>query len=218
MPGAGSSRNASTALRSVRAVAVTAGEVCPEPRAEFYAEMDAANVDLKAFTERFYRTICAGELAPVLDTLRFIRHETDVWLEITTLLIPGENDSAEEIDDMTRWVVEELGTDVPMHFTAFHPDWRMQDKRHTSLASLRQARNIARENGVRYAYTGNVRDAEGSATICHGCRATLIAREGYMLTRWGLTDDGHCIHYGARCSGVFCLWSVMLMSRSVSLV
>jgi pyruvate formate lyase activating enzyme len=127
----------------VRTVAVTAGEICPEPREEFFGHMDAANVDLKAFTDRFYREICAGELAPVLDTLRYLKHETDVWFELTTLLIPEENDSAEEIDAMTRWVVSELGPDVPMHFTAFHPDWRMRNKPPTPRATLTRARSCA---------------------------------------------------------------------------
>ena len=161
--------------QGVRTVAVTAGEVCPEPRAEFYRSMDAANVDLKAFTYEFYRQVCSGHLDTVLDTLRYIKHETHVWLEITNLIIPGENDSDEEIDEMTRWVVGELGHDVPMHFTAFHPDFRMRDRPHTPHETLIQARRIALDNGVRYAYTGNVYDPAGSSTFCHACGQLLIA-------------------------------------------
>jgi pyruvate formate lyase activating enzyme len=188
--------------RGVRTVAVTAGEVCPEPRAEFYRHMDAANVDLKAFTQRFYSELCAGDLEPVLDTLRYIRHETDVWLEITNLVIPGRNDGDEELDEMTRWVVEELGPDVPMHFSAFHPDFRMMDLPPTPPATLTRARRIAMENGVRYAYTGNVYDPEGGTTRCHRCDAVLIGRVGYELTDWNL-GDGCCGACGAPCAGVF---------------
>jgi pyruvate formate lyase activating enzyme len=184
-------------------VAVTAGEICAEPRADFFEHIDAANVDLKAFTERFYREICAAHLAPVLDTLRYLKHETDVWVELTTLLIPGENDSDAELDEMTRWVVTELGPDVPMHFTAFHPAWRMMDHPPTPPATLTRARRIAMDNGVRYAYTGNVLDPEGGSTYCHACGVTLIGRVGYTITKWALTDDGNCASCGARCAGVF---------------
>ncbi len=149
--------------RGVRAVAVTAGYMCAEPRAEFYAHMDAANVDLKAFTDAFYRQVCAGRLEPVLETLEFLKHETDVWFEITNLLIPGLNDDEVEIDAMTRWVVERLGPGVPMHFTAFHPDWKMRDRPPTPPSTLTRAREIALANGVRHAYTGNVDDARGQS-------------------------------------------------------
>ncbi|MHC4956963.1 MAG: AmmeMemoRadiSam system radical SAM enzyme [Planctomycetota bacterium] len=189
--------------RGVLTVAVTAGEVCPEPRAEFYKHMDAANVDLKAFTESFYRDVCASHLEPVLDTLRYVRHETDTWLETTTLLIPGLNDSSEELDAMTRWVVGELGPDVPMHFTAFHPDWRMMDIRHTPHETLRRARSIAMGNGVRYAYVGNVHDPEASSTYCHACGEALIGRAGYEILEWHLNEEGDCVHCGAPCAGVF---------------
>jgi pyruvate formate lyase activating enzyme len=187
----------------VRTVAVTAGEICAEPRAEFYAHMDAANVDLKAFSERFYREICYGELEPVLDTLRYVKHETDTWLETTTLLIPGENDGDEELDAMTRWVVAELGPDVPMHFTAFHPDWRMLDKPRTPTETLTRARRIALGNGVRHAYTGNVYDPVGATTNCHVCGEALIGRVGYDITDWGLDEDGACDGCGTVCAGVF---------------
>ena len=188
--------------RGVRTVAVTAGYVCAAPRAEFYRWMDAANVDLKAFTDRFYRKLAAGQLDPVLDTLRYIRQETDTWLEITTLLIPGENDSDGEINALTRWIVDELGPDVPLHFTAFHPDWRMRDVPATPPATLSRARSIALKNGVRYAYTGNVIDPEGQTTRCHDCGATLIGRDGYSLVRWALTEGGRCAECGTTCDGI----------------
>jgi pyruvate formate lyase activating enzyme len=189
--------------RGIRTVAVTAGEICPEPRRELFAHIDAANVDLKAFTERFYEKVCFGHLEPVLDTLRYLVHETDVWVETTTLLIPGENDSDDELDGMTRWVVAELGPGVPMHFTAFHPDFKMQTIPRTPPATLSRARTIAMRNGVRYAYTGNVIDAAGSSTTCHGCGALVVGRLQYDVTGWALDGEGVCTACGERCAGVF---------------
>ncbi len=189
--------------RGVKTVAVTAGYVCDEPREEFYRHMDAANVDLKAFTEDFYWQITKGHLQPVLDTLVYLKHETDVWFELTTLLIPGRNDSEREIDEMTQWVVEHLGPDVPMHFTAFHPDFKMLDLPPTPSRTLTRARDIAVKNGVRYAYTGNVHDLEGGTTFCHSCGELLIARDWYTLRAWRLGDDGSCASCGTPCAGVF---------------
>jgi pyruvate formate lyase activating enzyme len=163
--------------RGIRAVAVTAGYMCPAPRAEFYRHVDAANVDLKGFSERFYAQTCSGHLRSVLDTLMYLRCETDVWFEITNLLIPGVNDSDEELDRMTRWVVAELGPDLPMHFTAFHPDYKMLDRPPTPPQTLTRARAIALRNGVRFAYTGNVHDREGGSTYCAGCGALVIDSE-----------------------------------------
>jgi pyruvate formate lyase activating enzyme len=189
--------------RGLKAVAVTAGYITDAARPEFYAHMDAANVDLKGFTETFYHDVCAAELGPVLDTLRYLKHETDVWFEITTLLIPGLNDSDAELDAMTRWVVDELGPDVPMHFTAFHPDYKMLDRPPTPPATLSRARRIALANGVRYAYTGNVHDEAGGTTYCHNCGERLIGRDWYVLTAWNLTDDGRCRTCGTACAGLF---------------
>lgn len=187
----------------IKNVAVTAGYICEKPRIEFFDNMDAANVDLKAFTEDFYRKVTGSHLQPILDTLKYIKHETNVWLEITTLLIPGYNDSEAEIEEMTQWVVKELGPDVPMHFTAFHPDWKMQDVPSTPFETLARSRDIALKNGVRYAYTGNVHDAKGESTYCHECGVKLIGRDWYELSEWNLTDDGHCKSCGAQCAGVF---------------
>ena len=188
--------------RDIRAVAVTAGYVCPEPRADFYAHMDAANVDLKAFTDAFYERVCAGRLEPVLDTLCYLA-TTDVWLEITTLVIPGHNDTDDELDRLTSWVVDHLGPDVPLHFTAFHPDFRMLDVPPTPAATLRRARAIAVRNGARYAYTGNVRDRAGSTTRCHACGDTLIERDGYRISGYHLTPSSCCPHCATPCAGVF---------------
>jgi len=187
----------------LRSVAVTAGYVCPEPRAEFYRFMDAANVDLKGFTETFYHRVCGGHLQPVLETLEYIKHHTDVWLEITTLLIPGLNDSPEEIARECDWIAERLGADVPLHFTAFHPDWRMRDRPPTPPATLRMARAIARQRGLRYVYTGNVHDPEGGTTFCHVCGAALIVRDWFEIVSWHLTADGRCPACGVACAGVF---------------
>ncbi len=189
--------------RGIATVAVTAGEILPEPAREFFGHMDAANVDLKAFTEEFYSRLCAGSLKPVLDTLEFLKAETDVWFELTTLLIPGANDSDDEIDGMTRWVVERLGPDVPMHFTAFHPDFKMLDTPPTPPRTLSRARRIARDNGVRFAYTGNVHDETGGSTSCHRCGALLIGRDWYQLTAWHLDAEGRCQSCGTACPGRF---------------
>jgi pyruvate formate lyase activating enzyme len=189
--------------RGIKTVAVTAGYVCDEPRQEFYQHMDAANVDLKAFTQDFYRKLAKADLQPVLDTLVHLAHETNVWFELTTLIIPGRNDSQRELEEMTRWVVEHLGPHVPMHFTAFHPDWQMRDVPPTPPATLSRAREIAIQNGVRYAYTGNVHDVQGGSTPCHACGQVLIARDWYILRDWNLTDDGCCTNCGTRCAGVF---------------
>ncbi|MDX1665014.1 MAG: AmmeMemoRadiSam system radical SAM enzyme [Candidatus Promineifilaceae bacterium] len=187
----------------IKTVAVTAGYICSEPREAFFRHMDAANVDLKAFSEAFYKKITVAELQPVLDTLRYLKHETDVWSEITTLLIPGENDSDSELEEMTQWVVETLGPDVPIHFSAFHPDYKMLDHPRTPPSTLSRARAIALKNGVRYAYTGNVFDAAGGSTYCHRCGELLIGRNWYVLDQWNLSPSGDCTFCGAPCAGVF---------------
>jgi pyruvate formate lyase activating enzyme len=189
--------------RGIKTVAVTAGYVCDEPRREFYSHMDAANVDLKAFTEDFYWELSKAHLQPVLDTLLYLKRDTKVWFEITTLLIPGKNDSDDEIEQMTEWVVEHLGPDVPMHFTAFHPAWKMSDTPSTPSSTLTRARQIARRNGVRHAFTGNVHDPDGASTFCHECGQILIRRDWYNISNWTITADGCCPKCGTRCAGVF---------------
>jgi pyruvate formate lyase activating enzyme len=188
--------------RGVRAVAVTAGYVNPGAREELFSHMDAANVDLKAFTEEFYAKVCGGHLQPVLDTLEYLIHDAQVWVEITTLLVPGLNDSDTEIDELTRWVTARLGPDVPVHFIAFHPDWKLRDRPPTSPATLTRARRIAMANGLRYVYTGNVHDPAGQSTYCHACGAVLVERSWYDLGAWGL-DEGRCAVCGEACAGVF---------------
>lgn len=187
----------------VAAVAVTAGEINPLPAREFFGAMNAANVDLKAFSESFYRRLCSARLAPVLETLEYVARETDVWLEITTLLIPGENDSDAEISSLAQWVSERLGPDVPLHFTAFHPAFRMNHLAPTPPSTLQRARRRAIEAGLRYVYTGNVHDEEGGSTVCHNCGTKLIGRDWYRLTHWGLDDEGRCSECGEPCAGRF---------------
>jgi len=186
---------------NIQSVAVTAGYICPDARKEFFRSMDAANVDLKAFTERFYEEVCGSNLRDVLETLVYLKRETDVWVELTTLLIPEENDSPDELDEMTRWVVKELGPDVPMHFTAFHPDYKMLDKPRTPASTLSMAREIAIENGVRFAYIGNVHDEAGSSTYCTGCGTKVIGRDWYVLTCWALDGQGRCEACGTQIPG-----------------
>ena len=187
----------------VNSVAVSAGYICDKPRVEFYRHMDAANIDLKAFTERFYHKICSGHLAPVLDTLLYLKHETDVWFEITTLLIPDENDSPQEIDALTRWVHDNLGPDVPIHFSAFHPDFKMLDKERTPPETVKRARDIAIANGLHYAYVGNIFDEQGDSTYCPGCGKNVLSRNWYQLGDCHLTSQGQCHYCGYQLAGRF---------------
>lgn len=192
--------------RGLKNVAVTAGYITEQARDEFFGRMDAVNVDLKAFTERFYWKICGAHLEPVLDTLRYLKAETGAWLELTTLLIPGENDADAEIDAMTGWVAENLGRDVPLHFTAFHPDWKMMDTPPTPKSTLTRCREIALQNGLHYVYTGNVHDPAGASTYCPGCGTLLIGRDGYHLGQWNLSikaDHTVCGNCGEPIAGVF---------------
>jgi pyruvate formate lyase activating enzyme len=187
--------------KGVKTVAVTAGYMHDAPRREFYAKMDAANVDLKAFTDDFYWRVCGGRLQPVLDTLEYLAKETQVWTEITTLLIPGKNDSDAELEAESKWIRKHLGPDVPLHFTAFHPDWKMTDVAHTPAETLRRARRIARLAGLRYVYTGNVHDEEGGTTYCPACENAVVVRDWYEIRSYRLTEEGACTFCGARLAG-----------------
>lgn len=187
----------------VEVVAVTNGYVHQEAREAFFSFVDAANVDLKAFTDSFYKKLTGGNLQTVLDTLVYIRKKTEVWLEITTLIIPGENDSDGEIERMTKWILNELGPETPIHFSAFHPDYKMRDISATPLATLINARDIARGLGMHHVYTGNVSYSPGDTTYCHQCGATLIARQWYEISRYSLDESGCCIQCGTRLAGRF---------------
>jgi len=187
----------------LKTVAVTAGYIHPEARREFFAHMDAANVDLKGFSEAFYHDLCTGHLQPVLDTLKYLVHETGCWTEITTLLIPGQNDSDAELKQLAAWVCKELGSDVPLHFSAFHPDWKMLDIPSTPAATLSRARDIAVKAGLHHVYTGNVHDTEGGSTFCPACRSKLIVRDWYDILDYRLTENGHCPDCGTAIAGRF---------------
>jgi pyruvate formate lyase activating enzyme len=189
--------------RGLQTVAVTAGYIHDAPRREFYAKMDAANVDLKGFTDEFYVKLTGSHLQPVLDTLEYLVHETDVWVEITTLLIPGRNDSDDELRALSAWVTRVLGPDVPLHFTAFHPDFKMTDLPPTPASTLVRARDIAMAEGLRYVYTGNVHDIAGGTTRCHHCAAGLIARDWHRIEFYRLTGEGTCPRCGTRIAGRF---------------
>jgi pyruvate formate lyase activating enzyme len=189
--------------KAIRTVAVTAGYIGAQARREFYSKMDAANVDLKGFTDEFYLKLCGARLQPVLDTLIYLRRETDVWFEITTLLIPGRNDTDAELEAMCCWVARELGTDVPLHFTAFHPDYRMTDVPPTPAATLTRARAIATRAGLRYVYTGNVHDRQGGTTCCPGCGKPLIVRDWYEILCCELTAEGRCRYCDSPIPGRF---------------
>ena len=204
--------------RGIKTVAVTAGYMHEQARRDFYAKMDAANVDLKGFTDEFYLKLCGGHLQPVLDTLLYLRHETDVWFEITTLLIPGQNDSEEEITALSQWIAKELGHDVPLHFSAFHPDYKMADIPPTPPTTLTRARQIARAAGLHYVYTGNVHDPEGDTTNCPSCGSALVVRDWYEIKQYRLTPDGHCPDCNTRIAGHFEQFNKAFGSRRIPIM
>ena len=189
--------------RNIKTVAVTAGYIHDQPRRDLFSKIDAANVDLKAFTEEFYVKQTGSHLQPVLDTLKYLFRETEVWVEITTLLIPGLNDSEDEITKMSSWIAKELGLDVPLHFSAFHPDYKMTDIPSTPSETLIRARQIAQSAGLRYVYTGNVHNREGDTTYCPSCNTPLIERDWYEIKQYRLTPDGHCPDCNTQIAGHF---------------
>ncbi len=189
--------------RGIQTVAVTAGYMHAAPRREFYAKMDAANVDLKGFTDEFYVQLTGSKLQPVLDTLKYLRQETGVWLEITTLLIPTKNDSDEELYRLSKWMAAELGPDVPLHFTAFHPDFKMNELPATPPATLTRARSIALGEGLRYVYTGNVHDSEGGTTTCPGCGSALVVRDWHRILVYRISAEGRCTNCATPIAGRF---------------
>lgn len=188
--------------RDIKTVAVTAGYISDEARPEFFGSMDAVNVDLKAFSEDFYHKISYAHLQPVLDTLVYLKHETDVWFEITTLLIPGHNDSDDELSKQVDWILERLGPDVPLHFTAFHPDFKMRDVPPTPISTLTRARALALKKGMHHVYTGNVHDANSQSTYCASCGDMLIERDWYDLGKYRI-NGGACMSCGAPVAGRF---------------
>lgn len=186
----------------IKTVAVTAGYISPEPRKEFFSYMDAVNVDLKAFSEEFYKKNCLAKLGPILETIKYIKHETNCWMELTTLLIEGENDSNEEIQKECDWIVQNLGTDVPLHFTAFHPAYKFADRKPTRLVTLLRAYGIAKKAGIKYIYTGNTVDVDTATTYCNSCSKPIIKRDGFQILSTEL-EEGRCKFCGNKCAGVF---------------
>ncbi len=186
----------------IKTVAVTAGYITEQARGDFFQHLDAANVDLKAFTQQFYKKLCFANLEPVLDTLLWLKEETQVWIEVTTLLIPEQNDSDQELNQLCTWFAENLGPDVPLHFSGFHPDFKMRDTRHTPKKTLQRAREIALAHGLNYVYTGNVHDQNGDTTFCPQCREPLIVRDWYRMLSWQM-NNGHCAHCNHQIAGVF---------------
>lgn len=189
--------------QGIKAVAVTAGYIHDQPRRDLFGKMDAANVDLKAFTEEFYVKQTGAHLQPVLDTLKYLKKETNVWVELTTLLIPGLNDSINEISAMSEWITSELGVDVPLHFSAFHPDYKMTNISATPAETLRRARKIAKSAGLLYVYTGNVHDHDGDSTYCPSCESALIERDWYEIEQYRVTPDGRCPDCDTSIAGCF---------------
>ncbi len=188
--------------RGIKSVAVTSGYISPAARPAFFHAMDAANVDLKAFTEDFYHKITYSHLQPVLDTLKWLKHESDVWFEITNLIIPDANDSADELRQMCDWVLDSVGADVPVHFTAFHPDFRMMDLGRTPHETLLMAKQIAGEQGLRFVYVGNVNDVQNQSTWCPNCNELLIERDWHQLGRYSMTAN-RCGACGTEIAGHF---------------
>lgn len=186
----------------IKTVAVTSGFINPEPRKEFFAYMDAANIDLKGFTERFYQKNCLAHLEPILDTIKYVKNHTNCWLELTTLLIEGENDSEAELQKECKWIVEELGDDVPLHLSAFHPSYKFMHKPPTKVSTLLKAYDIAKSAGIKYVYTGNVLDVKTSTTYCKFCQKPVIVRNGYDIFENNLTE-GYCNFCSGKCSGAF---------------
>lgn len=189
--------------KNIKIIAVTNGYIHKRAREDFFSFVDAANIDLKSFSEKFYKSLTGGDLRTVLETLKYLKNKTTVWFEITTLLIPGENDSEIEIRNLCHWILNELGPEIPIHFSAFHPDFKMANIPATPLETLIKAREIATGMGLYYVYTGNVCYSPGDTTFCHHCGEVLIKRDWYQLTRYQLSEEGSCIKCGSKVEGYF---------------
>ncbi len=190
-------------IRGIKNIAVTAGYISQIAREEFFKEMDAVNIDLKAFSQDFYYKLCTAKLQPILETCKYLKDETDIWFEITTLLIPDENDSNQELEQLCQWVIDNLGNDVPIHFSAFHPDFKMTDKNKTPMNTLLRAYKIAKDAGVNHVYCGNIHHQESDTTYCPNCNEILIARDWYEINKYNLGQDGHCQNCNSKIAGRF---------------
>lgn len=189
--------------RGIKTIAVTAGYISPEPRKEFFKYIDAVNIDLKGFSENFYQKNCMGHLEPILDTIKYVKNDTNTWLELTTLLIDGENGSTTEIENEVDWILTNLGDSTPLHFSAFHPCYKFQDRKPTMPQTLINAYNISTQAGLKYVYLGNISNAQTSTTYCHNCKNKIIERSGYLINQYNLDNKGHCKFCKTKCDGVF---------------
>lgn len=187
----------------IKTVVVTAGYINPEPAQEFFEYMDAANIDLKGFSERFYAKNCLAKIHPILETIKYVSNETPCHVELTTLLIEGENDSEEELQAECDWILENLGDSVPLHFSAFFPNYKVKDKKSTEFSTLMRAYNIAKNCGLKYVYTGNLTNIETSTTYCKSCKKPIIVRNGYQMLEYHLMPGGKCRYCGTQCDGRF---------------
>ena len=185
----------------IKTIAVTSGFMNPEPAKEFFKYMDGANIDLKGFSEQFYKKNCLAHIEPVLNTIKYAVNETDCWVELTTMLIEGENDSDEMIKHECEWILTNLGDCVPLHFSAFFPRYKFSGRKHTELSTLLRAYSIAKEAGLKYVYTGNLTNTETSATYCKSCNRPVIVRNGYELIEYNLSEEGKCIFCNTVCDG-----------------
>lgn len=186
----------------IKTIAVTSGFINPEPAKEFFEYMDAANIDLKGFSDGFYKKNCLAKIEPVLETIKYVKNETDCWLELTTMLIEGENDSEQEIKAQCRWILDNLGDTVPLHFSAFFPSYKFSNKKATDFSTLKRAYDIAVEAGLKYVYTGNLSSIDTSSTYCKNCGKAVLVRNGYELLQYNL-DSGNCVFCGTKCDGRF---------------
>ncbi|TFB13618.1 AmmeMemoRadiSam system radical SAM enzyme [Candidatus Marinimicrobia bacterium MT.SAG.4] len=186
----------------IKSVWVTAGYITKEARIDAYENVDAANVDLKAFSQEFYGKITLSKLEPVLDTIKWLKNETDVWIEITNLIIPTLNDGDDEFKKMVDWITENLGEEVPLHFTAFHPDFKLKELPRTEASTLNRARKIALEAGLKYCYVGNVHDIGSSSTMCPNCESLLIERDWHSVLQNNIRN-GKCPSCGTQIPGIF---------------
>ncbi|MDD3419683.1 MAG: AmmeMemoRadiSam system radical SAM enzyme [Candidatus Gastranaerophilales bacterium] len=187
----------------IKTIAVTAGYINPEPRVDLFNHIDAANIDLKGFSKEFYKKMCLADIEPVLETIKYVKNETPCHLELTTLLIEGFNDSNKDLRAQCDWIVENLGTDVPLHFSAFFPSWKLKNVHPTNPKTLLKAYQIAKKAGIKYVYTGNICDDKTSTTFCHRCKKPLIKRHGFEIKEYNLTEKNSCRFCGAICGGIF---------------
>ncbi len=185
----------------IKTIAVTSGYINPEPAKEFFKYMEAANIDLKGFSEDFYKKNCLAHLNPVLESIKYAVKETECFVELTTLIIEGEND--QYIKEECEWILNNLGDCIPLHFSAFFPKYKFLNKKPTEFSTLLKAYNTAKQMGLKYIYTGNISNTDTSTTYCKNCGKPILIRDGYKLTENNLAD-GFCKFCGTKADGEYC--------------